>query len=161
MKRRNAALLVPGWRYTSEVTAARRSHRCHPASSLEGNQQLEVCIDAVTAWSQRYRVWSTNYCIFHVTLPPPQFLLLLWSIFEVLILTQFLMNYFKTLYIVFYVFYLDAAPTTSPYFTSLNFRFFMLSPQVPTIIECLPFTLECVSCPEKIHISPPVCTSDA
>ena len=52
----------------------------------------------------------------------------LQSIFKVLGLTQFLTNHLKNLYIVLYVCYLDAAPTTSSYFTSLNFQFFMLHP---------------------------------
>ena len=52
----------------------------------------------------------------------------LWSIFKVLILTQFLMNYLKTSYMVLYVCYFDATLIINSYFTSLNFSFFMPHP---------------------------------
>lgn len=67
-----------------------------------------------------------TYCIFHMT---PQFHLHSWSIFEVLVLAQFLMNCLKSLCMVLYIFNVDAYTSTSSNFCFLNFWFFMPSSQ--------------------------------
>src|ERR1700733_7058630 len=69
------------------------------------------------------------YCIFHMTLPPPQFHLHSWSIFEVLVLAQFLMDCLKSLCMVLYILNLDAHTSMSSNFCFLNFWFFILSSQ--------------------------------
>src|SRR5882762_3250010 len=95
-----------------------------------------------------------------MTVPLPQFHLLSRSIFEVLILTQFLINCPQTLYIVLHMSYVVALTPTSSKFCFLNFQFFIPSIHMLMMIKHPPYKMEHVWCPEEIHASPPVGNND-
>lgn len=71
------------------------------------------------------------------------------------------MDCLKTLYIASYISNIGAPTPTSSNFCFLNFRFFMPPTHMPTMVGCLSYEIEHISCPEKNHVHSLICNKGA